>query len=89
MDWNEIKKEYETTDITLKALAEKHDIKIGTLKSRKSREGWDRNVTKKDATLPKKVVTSKTERNEHIEALVESEELTEKQRLFLLVLRFT
>lgn len=27
MDWEKIKKEYETTDLTLKALAEKHNVK--------------------------------------------------------------
>ncbi|MDP5275102.1 hypothetical protein [Chengkuizengella axinellae] len=48
MNWEEIRKEYETTDITLKGLAEKHELKLGTLKSRKSREKW-----KKDATLKK------------------------------------
>ncbi|WNS82484.1 hypothetical protein RRU94_15630 [Domibacillus sp. DTU_2020_1001157_1_SI_ALB_TIR_016] len=35
-NWDDIKSEWETTKITLAALAEKHDIKRGTLKSRKS-----------------------------------------------------
>ncbi len=49
--WNEIPKEWETTKITFKALAEKHDVKEGTLKSRESREQWLRDATnKKDAT---------------------------------------
>lgn len=60
MNWDDIRKEFETSKITLKALAEKHDIKIGTLKSRKSREGWSRDPTKKDATKKKKVATKKT-----------------------------
>ncbi|AUO14788.1 phage terminase small subunit [Priestia megaterium] len=55
MNWDAIRKEYETSDITLKALAEKHEIKLGTLKSRKSREGWERDAT----STPKKVATSK------------------------------
>nr|WP_285615134.1 hypothetical protein [Bacillus badius] len=59
MNWEEVRQEYESTDITLKALAEKHDIKLGTLKSRKSREGWSRGSPKKDATKPKKVATPK------------------------------
>lgn len=46
-NWEEIQKEWETTKITFKALAEKHDVKKGTLKSRRSREKWSRN---KDAT---------------------------------------
>ncbi|KQL57225.1 MULTISPECIES: phage terminase small subunit [Bacillaceae] len=57
MNWEEIREEYETTTITLKALAEKHGAKLGTLKSRKSREGWERDATKgEDAT---KVATNR------------------------------
>lgn len=89
MNWEEIQKEYESSSITLKALAEKHGIKLGTLKSRKSREGWSKNATQKDATQTKKVATNKirdatpeAKSNKTIEALVESDELTEKQRLF-------
>ncbi|MCM3324251.1 terminase small subunit [Cytobacillus kochii] len=76
MNWRLIRKEFETTKITLKALAEKHDIKIGTLKSRKSREGWSRDPTKKDATKKKKVATH--------EPVIESTDLTDKQELFCL-----
>ncbi|WP_105101316.1 phage terminase small subunit [Microbulbifer pacificus] len=54
MNWDAVKKEWETSKITLKDLAAKHDIKLGTLKSRKSREGWSR-----DATKGKKVATKK------------------------------
>lgn len=59
MDWGLIRKEYETSDMTLKAIAEKHAVKLGTLKSRVSREGWARDATKKGATKRKKVATSK------------------------------
>jgi phage terminase small subunit len=59
MNWEEIRNEFETTNITLKALAEKHDIKLGTLKSRKSREGWSRSAPKKEATKLKKDATQK------------------------------
>jgi len=86
VNWGEIRKEYETSSITLKALADKHDIKLGTLKSRKSREGWERDAIQKDATKPKKVATlnedAKQPNSEIIESLVESEGLTDKQRLF-------
>ncbi|MCP3764080.1 phage terminase small subunit [Domibacillus sp. A3M-37] len=58
-NWEDIRAEWETTKITLAALAEKHDIKLGTLKSRKSREGWSRDPTKKDATKSEKVATIK------------------------------
>lgn len=57
MNWEAIRKEYETTKLTLAAFAEKYDVKLGTLKSRKSREGWSRGSPKKDATKPKKVAT--------------------------------
>lgn len=76
MSWDEIRKEFETSKITLKALAEKHDVKIGTLKSRKSREGWSRDPTKKDATKKKKVAT--------LEPVIESDDLTDKQKMFCL-----
>ncbi|WP_445480450.1 phage terminase small subunit [Lysinibacillus irui] len=56
-NWDEIKLEWETTKITLADLAEKHDIKLGTLKSRKSREKWSRDATGKDATKTAKVAT--------------------------------
>lgn len=56
-NWDEIKHEWETTKITLADLAEKHDIKLGTLKSRKSREKWSRDATEKDATKTVKVAT--------------------------------
>ncbi|ARK23299.1 hypothetical protein SporoP37_00395 [Sporosarcina sp. P37] len=47
-NWEEIREEWETTKITFKALAEKYGVKEGTLKSRRSREGWSRDAT--DAT---------------------------------------
>lgn len=78
-NWIEIQKEWETSKITLAALAEKHDVKLGTLKSRKSREKWSRDATKKkDATKTKRMQPKR----EEIEPVVESENLTEKQRLF-------
>lgn len=58
-NWDEIKQEWETTKITLADLAEKHGIKLGILKSRKSREKWSRDATEKDATKTKKVATVK------------------------------
>lgn len=65
MNWEEMRKEYETTTITLKALAEKHNAKLGTLKSRKSREGWSRDATKnkKVATVKKDASKKKKQKN--------------------------
>lgn len=65
VNWEDIRNEWETTKITLAALAEKHNVKLGTLKSRKSRERWSRDATKKDATknatTNKKVATTGNE----------------------------
>ena len=80
MDWQAVRSEWESSKITLAALAEKHNLKLGTLKSRKSREGWSRGSTgassKKDATKSAKVAT----RN----PVIESSELNEKQQQFCL-----
>lgn len=79
INWKQIRNEWETTKITFKALAEKHDVKEGTLKSRRSREKWSRDATnKKDATISKRMQPKK----ERYEPVVESDNLTEKQRLF-------
>lgn len=59
-NWKEIQKEWETTKITLAALAEKHVVKLGTLKSRKSREAWVRGTSKKGATKKKKDATKRS-----------------------------
>ncbi len=59
-NWNEIRQEWETTKITLTKLADKHDVKLGTLKSRKSRESWSRDATsKKYATISKNMQPKK------------------------------
>ncbi|RKD22561.1 terminase [Ammoniphilus oxalaticus] len=84
-NWDEIRNEWETTKITFRALAEKHGVKEGTLKSRRSREKWSRATKKKDATKPKKVATISKKmqpKKEQYEPVVESEDLTDKQRLF-------
>lgn len=50
-NWDAVKEDYDTGKFKLKDLAEKHDIKLGTLKSKISREGWNKVATKKkDAT---------------------------------------
>ena len=76
VNWDKVRKEYETTKLTLAALAEKYDVKLGTIKSRKSREGWSRGSPKKDATKPKKVAT--------IDPVIENDDLTDKQKMFCL-----
>lgn len=81
-DWNEIRKEWETSEITFKDLAEKHGVKDSTIRSRKNREKWQRNNESKKvqrATQRKQNVATK---KEQYEPVVESEDLTERQRLF-------
>lgn len=81
-NWDKIRKEWETTKITFKALAEKHNVAEGTVKSRRSREKWSR---EKDATKSKEVATISKKmqpKKEIKEPVVESDNLTEKQRLF-------
>lgn len=76
MNWLEIKAEFEGTDITMKALAEKHNIKPSTLRSRKNREKWQRKeATQRNANVATKKV---------VETLQDNTELTEKQKLFCL-----
>jgi phage terminase small subunit len=75
-NWDEIKKEFESSKITLAALAEKYGVKLGTLKSRKSREGWSRGSPKKDATKIEKVAT--------IEPVIINDDLNDKQKMFCL-----
>ena len=53
-DWEKIRQEWESSNITLKALAEKYGVKLGTLKSRKSREKWSKDATKTKGLQPKK-----------------------------------
>lgn len=94
MNWEDIRIEYETSKLTLKDLAEKHDIKLGTIKSRKSREKWIRGATKKDATPNKRVATrnlkkdateeTSTEDEVKVFNFLEESDLTDKQRIFCL-----
>lgn len=86
MNWDDIKKDYENSTDTLKVFAEKHGIKLGTLKSKISRGKWKRNSKKKvatkkekDATKERKVATEKVAKQ-----LDANDTLTEKQKLFCL-----
>ncbi|VDG98894.1 Terminase small subunit [Lysinibacillus sphaericus] len=84
-NWEEIQREWESSKITLAALADKHGVKLGTLKSRKSRDGWSRDATEKDATKTQKDATpvkGMQPKKEEFEPVVESVDMTDKQRLF-------
>ena len=76
MNWNKIRKEFETTDISMAELARKHGVKPGTLRSRKNREKWGESV----ATQKKNVATVKRPK-----MVIENDDLTEQQKLFCLL----
>jgi phage terminase small subunit len=94
VNWDKIRNEYETSADTLATLGKKYNLKLGTLKSRKSREGWSRDPTKKDATKTKKVATpyksdaiikaTSPDVELDLDNFLEDTELTEKQRMFCL-----
>ena len=77
-DWKKIREEWETTDITFVELADKHNLKTSTVRSRKNREKWQRNVAtnKGNATKKKKVFDDGTRET------MMNEDLTHQQRLF-------
>ncbi|MEK4403455.1 terminase small subunit [Sporosarcina sp. FSL K6-6792] len=81
-NWEEIQREWETSEISFKDLAEKNSVKDSTIRSRKNREKWSRGNVKRDATKNatqrKNVATKKVVK----EVFVESDDLTDRQRLF-------
>jgi len=94
MDWIIIRREYESTEISLSDLAEKFGLKYSTIKSRNQREKWKKVASKKDASKIKKDASKKTQdatknnknkRTNKKETEIEiSPDLTEKQKLFCL-----
>jgi len=88
-NWDLIRQEYENSNITMKALAEKYGVKDSTLRSRKNREKWQRNATDKNATQRINVATkkqqNKTQKKNKAttkEPVIENDDLTDKQRIF-------
>lgn len=85
-DWKKIREEWETTDITFVDLAEKHNLKTSTVRSRKNREKWQRNdnaTQRKNVATKQKRKEKKTEPiAEEVKGVLENDKLTDKQRLF-------
>lgn len=82
-DWNKIREEFETTDISMKDLAEKYDVKYATLRSRKSREQWG-----KDDATQQEMQRNKKERvatEKIVEQLNDNDELKDKHKHFCLL----
>lgn len=93
VNWEQIRFEFESTNVTMKALAERHNIKSATLRSRKNREKWERNEKPKDvatqrnnATQRKNVATKKESvaQPDRPKLVIDNDELTEQQKMFCL-----
>ncbi len=56
-NWEEIRREWQTSKITFKALAEKYGVKESTIRSRKNREKWQRNDATQRTTKKQNVAT--------------------------------
>lgn len=83
MNWEKIRKEFETSDITMADLAKKHKVKPTTLRSRKNRESWQRNAT--EGTTQRNAKTLQRDATQSKPKLViENDNLTEQQKLFCL-----
>lgn len=78
-NWDEIRKEYETSEITLADLARKHEVKYGTIRARKRNKGWHR-----DSDDEKTVKQSVKTRNA-IRDLNNNENLSDEQKKFCLL----
>lgn len=76
-NWDVIRKEFETSDITMADLARKHDVKVSTLRSRKNREKWEQRNATKNATQRKTVATPKRPK-----LVIDNDDLTEQQKMF-------
>lgn len=85
-DWKKIREEWETTDITFVDLADKHNLKTSTVRSRKNREKWQRNDNatqrKNVATKKKNDAKKKEPIADEVKSVMENDDLTDKQRLF-------
>ena len=85
-DWEKIREEWETSDITFVDLADKHNLKTSTVRSRKNREKWQRNdnaTQRKNFATKKSKEAKKTEPiAEEVKSVLENDKLTDKQRLF-------
>lgn len=78
MNWEKIRKEFETSDITMADLAKKHKVKPTTLRSRKNRENWQRNATEGTTQRNGKTL----QRDATPELVIDNDDLTEQQKLF-------
>lgn len=81
-NWEEIQREWETSKISFKDLAEKHGLKDSTIRSRKNREKWQRGDVASNATNATQRKKNVATKKKDIEPVVLSEDMTDKQGLF-------
>lgn len=81
-NWDLIREEWEASEITFKDLAEKHNVKDSTIRSRKNRGKWRRNNESKKAQRATQRKQNVATRRAEEEVFVESDDLTDRQRLF-------
>ena len=86
LNWDNIRNEYETTAATLKELAEKHNLKEGTVRSRKCREKWEKPgekapPKKKPATQRKKQQKKKSQPRKKGATLPKKKPKTKTERI--------
>lgn len=74
-NWEEIRRMFETSDLTLKELAEQYGIKDTTIRSRKNRENWQRGPATQRNVATLQHATPK---------ISEESQLTDKQHIFIL-----
>lgn len=67
-----------------KEIAEKYDVSVNTVKSWKTRYGWNRKDKKSVHTKKEKVCTQKQVIKEPVEQVIETEELSDEEQLFCL-----
>lgn len=86
IDWGEIRRAYESSQLSMVELAEQYSVKTSTLRSRKNRENWQRN---EDATQRQNVATRPIEKKPTKKKAAPEEpaidpatDLTDKQQLF-------
>lgn len=89
VNWETIRKMFETTPVTIAELAITYDLKLPTIKSRQQRERWKKNASanKKDAFRPKKMHPAKDAQLMpilHEVEVIMSGDLTPKEKLFII-----
>ena len=71
MDWDKIKEEFQNSECTIRELAEKYDIKVGSVRYRAGKEGWKKNGDIKSLKKTKSSVRQNKNKREIIIAVAD------------------